>query len=72
MYGRTSDPGMGPYLPRVELALCGSQVGVCTPCGSVSTRGNTVFVSDPSELQIYMEGFLIRDGIVSFPDAAGP
>ena len=41
MYGRISDPGMGPYLPRVALAL---PTPVSIRCGAVLARGTAVFV----------------------------
>ena len=50
--GRISNPGMGPYSARVALALrtqantlSDSGLGVSAPCGAVSTRGASVFVS---------------------------
>ena len=35
-------------------------VDVSTPCGTVSTRGTTVFVPGVFEVQMYGKGFLIR------------
>ena len=55
MYGSISDPGMGPYPPRLyEL-----QLGASTPCRAASTRGTTVSV--PGLLSCgCMERFRIR------------
>ena len=67
MYGRISDPGMGPYyLTPVALAprtpanqQSASGVGVFTPCGAVSTWGTTVFVLSVCWSYRCMEGFMI-------------
>ena len=50
-YGRISDPGMGPYPPRLPLApptpadqRSTNRIGVSKPCGAVFTEEFTVFV----------------------------
>ena len=66
MYGRIFDPDMTTYPPQVALALrtpgwdlAASGVGVSTPCGAVSTRESTIFVSGVLDC-VYMEGFMMR------------
>ena len=56
-YGRISDPGMGPYPPRLPLApptpadqRSTNRIGVSKPCGVVFTQGIVVFVSVLLEL----------------------
>ena len=72
MYGRISDPGMGPYPPRVLLAPRTSANhrsadggGVSTPCGAVLTRAIAVCVPSWSELQMY--GGVSDPGMGPFP-----
>ena len=57
MYGRICDPGMGSYYPQMAMALQtlasqppASGVKFSTPCGTISTRGATVFVPGLIEL----------------------
>ena len=57
MYGKNSDPEMGPYPSRVALAprtptdqQSDRGVVVSTPCGAVSSRGVTVSVPGVLEL----------------------
>ena len=57
MYERTYYPEMGPYTPRVALALrtpanlqSASGVGVSALCGAVSTRETAVSVPGLTEL----------------------
>ena len=56
IYERMNEPGMGPYPPRVALALRAAAnqrsargIGVSTPCGAVLTRENSIFVPQLSE-----------------------
>ena len=76
-YGRISDPGMGPYPPRVTLAprtpakqQSARGVGVATPCGAVSTR-RTPFSSPVCWSWSRMVRFLIGDETLSSPGGAG-
>ena len=73
MYGGSCDPGMGLCRPRVALILfsspsqsaIGRRGWVSTPCGAVSTRGITLFVTGLSELCMY--GGIFDTGMGTYP-----
>ena len=60
MYGRIHDPGMGPYPPRMAIALRTPGWGFHT-VGGGSTRESTVFVH--GLLKLWMYGSISDQGM---------